>query len=160
MPASDVIYYQPNKRLQWQDFEGDAIKNHRAAAITVSGFGYKAEMKNSGGRGDLIISVYCFFNKPKSWVKEGHTTPYILAHEQNHFDITYLATNLFIEKLRGATFTVNNINTLLPKIYNESCAVMNRLQDDYDGQTKNGQVKDAQQNWNDMIKDKLDNMSR
>jgi hypothetical protein len=36
---------------------------------------------------------------------------------------------------------------LLPKVYNESVAVMNKLQQEYDGQTKNGQLKDEQARW-------------
>ncbi len=160
MPASEIIYYQQDKALQWKDFQGTPLPNHRAAAITVSGFGYKASLKNTGSKGDLIISVYCFFNKPKSWVKEGKTTSYILAHEQNHFDITYLATNIFIEKLKAANFTTSNMNALLPRLYTESCDIMNKLQDDYDGQTKHGQVKDIQQKWNEFINEKLDNFTK
>ncbi len=160
MPATDIIYYQPDKALQWKDFQGTPLANHRAAAITVSGFGYKAALKNSGNKGDLIISVYCFFNKPKSWVKEGHSTAYILAHEQNHFDITYLAAKLFMEKIKSANFTTSNMNVLLPRIYTESCDIMNKLQDDYDGQTRHGQVKDIQQKWNEFINEKLDNLTK
>ncbi|MEO6406890.1 MAG: hypothetical protein ABIY51_15045 [Ferruginibacter sp.] len=160
IPSSDIIYYHPQSSLQWKDFQGMPVVNHRAAAITVSGFGYKASLKNIGSKGDLVISVYCFFNKPKSWVKEGHTTSYILAHEQNHFDISYLATNIFIEKLKATNFTTSNMNSLLPKIYTECCDIMNKLQDDYDGQTKNGQVKDAQKKWNEFINEKLDNLTR
>lgn len=160
MPESDIIYYQPDKALQWKDFQGTPVANHRAAAITVSGFGYKASLKNTGNKGDLVISVYCFFNKPKSWVKDGHTTAYILAHEQNHFDITYLATNIFIEKIKSANITTTNMNTLLPRLYTESCDIMNKLQDDYDGQTRHGQVKDIQQKWNEFINEKLSDLTK
>lgn len=160
MPASEIIYYQANKNLQWKDFQGSPMANHRAAAITVSGFGYKAAVKNNGSKADLIISVYCFFNKPKSWVKEGHTSAYILAHEQNHFNITYLATNIFMDKLKGVTFTLSNMNSTLRRLYTESCDIMNKWQDDYDGQTRHGQVKDVQQKWNEYINEKLSELTK
>ncbi len=44
---------------------------------------------------------------------------------------------------------------LLPRIYNECCDIMNKMQDDYDGQTKNGQVKDMQEKWNNFIDQKI-----
>ena len=155
LPASQVIYYRPEKALAWKDFQGSPVMNSRAVAITVSGFGYKADIKNKGNNGELNISVYCYFNKPTSWVKSEKPSQYILLHEQHHFDITYLAAKMFIEKLKAANFTAANMNQILPKIYTESCDIMNKLQDDYDGQTKNGQLKDVQQKWNAYIDDKL-----
>ncbi|MEO7265655.1 MAG: hypothetical protein ABIW38_12110 [Ferruginibacter sp.] len=160
LPENDVIYYRPEKALQWKDFQGSPVINHRAAAITVSGFGYKAALKNTGSNGDLIISVYCFFNKPKSWVKEGRNTAYILAHEQIHFDITYLGVNIFMEKIKAVNITTGNMNVLLPRLYNESCTIMNKLQDDYDEQTRHGQVKDIQQKWNEFINEKLSRFTK
>jgi hypothetical protein len=32
---------------------------------------------------------------------------------------------------------------------------MNKMQNDYDGQTKNGQVADAQEKWNQFIDDRI-----
>jgi hypothetical protein len=95
--------------------------------------------------------VYCYFNKNKSWVKPGRTTDYILQHEQHHFNISYIAAKIFQDKLKEADFTLSNYNTLLPQLYNEACAVMNKLQDDYDGETKNGQLNDKQDRWNNYV---------
>mgnify|MGYP000957699006 FL=1 len=129
--------------------------NGPVAAITVSGFGYVADIKTSGNKGELNIRVYCYFNKNKSWVKPGKNTAYILTHEQHHFDISYIAACIFIDKLQNTTFTKSNYNELLPRIYNESCDIMNKMQNDYDGQTKNGQVADAQEKWNQFIDDRI-----
>lgn len=159
LPRSEVIYYTPNENLEWADFKGTPFES-RAAAVTVSGFGYKADVKTVGNKGQLTIKVYCYFNKNKSWVKPGKTIPYILTHEQHHFDISYIAANIFVEKLKGTVFTLSNFNQLLPKIYNESCLIMNKMQDEYDGQTKNGQLRDVQFKWNEIVDKKISQITK
>jgi len=158
MPASEIIYYNPANKLLWPDFKGTVpaeSNNTRTAAITMSGFGYTASLTSSGGRGELDIKVYCFFNKNKSWVKPGKTTAYILNHEQHHFDITYIAACIFIDKIQSAVITVKDYNNLLPRIYDECIDAMNKMQDDYDGQTRNGQEVAIQEKWNKFINDKM-----
>lgn len=155
LPKNETIFYRTQIPLTWKDFKGKPQENNRVAAITVSGFGYKAEMKNMGSTGQLNIRVYCYFSKPKSWVKEGRTTGYILSHEQHHFDVSYLSARIFMERVKKTNFTPANVNTLLPKLYNECCDLMNKMQDDYDGQTRNGQDEDKQDQWHKYINEKL-----
>ncbi len=155
MPASGVIYYQPYNNLQWTDFTGTPNTGGNVAAITLSGFGYKASIKNNGSKGQLNIGVYCYFSKDKSWVKPDKKTGYILNHEQHHFDITFIAASVFADKIKNTVITTGNYNALLPRIYKECCDLMNKLQDDYDGQTKNGQVKNVQEKWNDYLNKRL-----
>ena len=45
-------------------------------------------------------------------------------------------------------------------IYNESIDIMNKMQDDYDGQTRNGQEYALQEKWNRFIDDKLTIITR
>lgn len=155
LPVADVIYYNPAVPLTWKDFKGKPVATSRAAAITASGFGYKASIENKGSKGQLKIGVYCYFNKNNSWVKDGKTSAYILSHEQNHFNISYLAAQMFVDKLNAASFTNSNYNVILPRIYNEVVDVMNKMQTDYDGQTKNGQVKEMQYKWDDFLGKKI-----
>ncbi|MDB5203604.1 MAG: hypothetical protein JWQ27_3013 [Ferruginibacter sp.] len=160
MPASEVIYYNPLKKLTWQDFKGDPATTGIIAAITMSGFGYKASMRNTGNKGQINIGVYCYFSKPKSWVKPDKKTQYILTHEQHHFDVSFIAASMFVQKLKGMVITAENCNTVLPRVYRECCAIMNKLQDDYDGQTKNGQLKEVQFKWNDYLDSRVDAATR
>lgn len=160
MPASDVIYYSPARPLAWKDFRGNPDATSKASAVTASGFGYKADFKNVGSKTTINISVYCYFNKNNSWVKSGRTTDYILNHEQQHFDISFIAANIFAEKLKATTLTRSNYNVVLPNLYKECCAIMNKLQDEYDGQTKNGQVKEEQERWNAYLKGKIKGITK
>lgn len=156
MPASDVIYYKANKKLQWDHFLGAIPANPGiVAALTVSGFGYGASLKTINGKGELNITVYCYFSKNRSWVKPGKNTAYILNHEQHHFDVSYIAAELFIDKLQSAKFTNGNYNELLARIYKECCDSMNKMQNEYDGQTNNGQVKAEQSRWDALIDSRI-----
>ncbi len=160
LPASQVIYYKPEKKLAWPDFKGQPVPAGLVAAITMSGFGYTASVKRQGNKGEINIGVYCYFSKEKSWVRQGRTTSYILNHEQYHFDISYIAACLFAQRLRSATITTGNINSIVPRIYKECCDIMNKMQDEYDGQTKNGQLKDIQDKWNIQLTDKLAELTK
>ncbi len=155
LPATDVIYYNPARPLSWIDFKGAPDPSSRATAVTASGFGYKADYKNVGSATNINISVYCYFNKNNSWVKSGRATQYILNHEQQHFDISFIAASVFVEKLKAASLTKANYNVVLPSLYKECCAIMNKLQDEYDGQTKNGQLPEVQAKWNSYLKEKI-----
>ena len=155
MPPSEVIYYSTSRPLSWKDFKGIPDAASRASALTASGFGYKADYKNVGGKANINISVYCYFNKNNSWVKTGRTTEYILNHEQQHFDISFIAASIFLEKLKTTRITQSNYNVVLPNLYKECCNIMNKMQDEYDVQTKNGQLKDEQERWNNYLKEKI-----
>lgn len=155
MIKASTIYYNPDKNLVWADFKGIPGPPSPVAAITASGFGYKANMTSSGGKGEINVAVYCYFNKNSSWVRPGKTTAYILNHEQHHFDVSYLAAGIFINKIKNTALTTSNCNVLLQRVYKECCDIMNKMQDDYDGQTMNGQLEDKQQKWNVFFSEKL-----
>jgi uncharacterized protein YqiB (DUF1249 family) len=155
IPNSNIIYYHPDKKLQWNDFLGNPVLTGNVAAITMSGFGYKASIKNNRKKGELSVAVYCYFSKYKSWVKPTKKSVYILNHEQHHFDVSFIAATMFATKLKNADINNKNYNDILPKLYQECCDLMNKMQDDYDGQTKNGQLKDVQEQWNTFFNKRL-----
>ncbi|MCX6322926.1 MAG: DUF922 domain-containing protein [Sphingobacteriales bacterium] len=147
LPETETIYYKPDAKLKWENFEGVPLDTGIVAAITFSGFGYQAEMKTVDGKSILKIKVFCYFNKKKSWVKPGKKTDEILQHEQLHFDISYLAACTFFEKLTKTDFPNGNIKAVLPDLYNESVKSMDKMQDEYDSQTQNGRNKASQAAW-------------
>lgn len=155
MPANQTIYYNPAKPLVWDDFQGAPTLTGRVAAITMSGFGYKASSRSGNGKEEINISIYCYFSKPKSWVKPDKKNDYILSHEQHHFDISYLVATMFAEKLKQQNLSFQNVNTILPKIYKECTDLLDKMQDEYDGQTQNGQLKDEQMKWHKTLLSRL-----
>ena len=156
--TGDTIYYDRERLLDWEDFKGIPVENSLAAAITESGFGYRMAMNSFNGRMNVNITVQCYFNKRKSWVKTGMNSDYALTHEQHHFDITYINTCLFIQKLRAAKFTQENYTSLVNKIHDECYNALEKMQDDYDGQTMNGRSRRMQANWNKKIDRELESL--
>ncbi len=146
--AKDVIYFNAKKKLTWSDFLGTPPPPSSIAAITSSGFGYSAAMKRVNEKVEIKILLYCYFSKPKSWVRVKNKTPYILEHEQHHFDATYLVALDFMQKIKAANITDKNMNAVISKLYNEANTALDKLQDDYDTQTNNGLKKDKQAEWN------------
>ncbi|MFN8244591.1 MAG: hypothetical protein U0X40_11110 [Ferruginibacter sp.] len=157
---NDTIYYNPQGKLKWDDFKGKANYNSDALAVTYSGFGYSMMMTGDNRQTTLDINVSCFFSKRGSWVKAGLASDYALLHEQHHFDITYIATHLFVAKLKAARFTPDNYESLLEQLYQDAYAELNRLQDLYDGQTRNGRDKEKQAGWNKKIDDWLKDIAK
>jgi hypothetical protein len=151
----DTIYYNSNRKLTWPDFKGKPDAKSFAAAITESGFGYQLAMSSLNNRTTINITVYCYFNKNKSWVKKGANNDYALLHEQHHFDITYINTCFFIKKLSEAKFTKSNCGSLSAKIHDECFAALDKMQNEYDGETSNGRKKDVQAFWNNKIDEQL-----
>jgi hypothetical protein len=153
--VGDTIYYSPSQKLVWDDFKGKPESRNIAAAITSSGLGFSLEMRSRGGKTDLRIKVYCFFDRSKSWVKPGMNSDYALVHEQHHFDISFIVANQFSNKLKTMDFTLGNYNKLVDEIYEASNRELERLQNQYDGETKNGQLKNVQEEWNRKIETRL-----
>jgi hypothetical protein len=155
----DTIYYNPSQKLIWSDFKGTPEKGSDATAITSSGFGFNAWASNRNGNAFITVTVYCYFSKQKSWVIKGRESDYALTHEQHHFDVTWIAANNFFNKLKAASFTWQNYNELLDKIYNGSMKELEKMQNQYDGDTRNGRLIQEQARWNKKITDALKSLA-
>ncbi len=154
-PTGKLIFYNPGELLTIAAFAGNTDINSSAVAITSSGFAFKAGFKNAEGKATLIIKVYCSLNKQMSWMKPAGKNEYILQHEQQHFNISYLGAIEFMQQLKAAIFTIDNYNKLIEKLYNQSAKNMEDLQQAYDGETHNGIIKDRQHYWNEKINKRL-----
>ena len=151
----DTIYYNTDQKLNWADFKGTPDAASPAAAVTESGFGYRMNMNATGNKMEVVVFVFCYFDKNKSWVKKNMNTEYALTHEQHHYDVTYINACRFINKIRNAQLNRGNYNYLIEKAYDESFEALGNMQDAYDGQTSNGRIKTMQLAWNKKIDDEL-----
>ncbi len=85
-------------------------------------------------------------------------TDYALLHEQHHYDITYINASLFVQKLRGANLTLKNYNAVVEKLHDESFAALDKMQNEYDGETSNGRIPRIQYKWNKKIDEHLEDL--
>lgn len=153
--AVNNISYNPARKLAIADFKGDPNMTTDAVAITSSGFMFNASFHSVNGKASLAITVYCSFNKNESWMKEKGRNAYILAHEQRHFDISYLSTLQFIKKLKQVKFNQDEYMDQLKDIYKEVVESMREMQNQYDEETHNGINTAKQEEWNTKIANKL-----
>ncbi len=146
-----LIYYTENNQLSWNDFLAKPNYSVDYAALTSAGFGINLGFQSKDGVATMSIDVFCDFSKPDSWVKPSYMTDYILKHEQHHFDIAFISTQLFIKKLRQANFTADNYKTLIKSIYEDCEKDMSNMQTKYDDETQHSIDKNKQQEWNNKI---------
>lgn len=151
----NTIYYQQGQPLTWDDFKGKPVEDNDAVALTNAGFGLKLAFRRVDHVSQLVITVNCNFSRKDSWVKKGNNTTYILNHEQKHFDIAYLHTLLFIQKLKAATLTNDNYAALIEKIYKDAATEMAAMQHQYDAETSHSRVVAKQQQWDEKISEQL-----
>ena len=152
-----IISYEPGNKLTWKDFQG--IKNDDvSSAITSSGIGYHFNLHRTEDSAWFTFTVNCTFSKTKSWVLPDKKTDYILQHEQNHFDISYIHALLFIKMLRATDLTITDYKTTLQREYREISAALNAMQNQYDTESKNGMDTVKQEEWNKKIADQLGNL--
>jgi hypothetical protein len=151
-PNADTVYYQQRK-VNWSDFEGPIRNNnHYGAAIFTSfAFDSKVTVENNIIIAEITPKVYT--DKNMSWAKPGIKTPYALSHEQLHFDICYLNTLKFLEKIK--TFKEDTRDDLISRIqyeYLEFYKKTHKMQTEYDEETNHSLVKHKQIEWEDKIK--------
>ncbi|MBP6432409.1 MAG: hypothetical protein KA319_11645 [Ferruginibacter sp.] len=152
---NDTIYFAASQPLVWNDFKGAEQQKGMAIAETSSGFGFNAGFKMINNKGTLTVNIFCYFDKLQSWVKADKKSNYALQHEQNHFTISYIATNYFYQQLKKAKFTRYNYNDLLNEIYNASMEKLQQMQNQYDAETRNGIIVSKQKVWDTKIKNQL-----
>lgn len=152
---ANAILYNPNQKLTIEDFAGIPDLDNDAVAITSSGLMFTAGYRSKGNHATLSIGVYCSFSKKESWMKSKGKNAYILEHEQHHFDISYLYTLLFIQKLQQVKFRKDGYMDQLKAVYQQSVEKMEAFQQQYDSETQNGINKEKQAAWNDIIRKKL-----
>ena len=152
---SDTIYYWPQQKLTWSDFQGVPPAKHFGGAITASGIEYSSEMHYDEDGINIDLFIKCYFSKSNSWKKPDINSAYHLEHEQHHFDITYLAAINLVNDFKKAKYTAQNWSQLLTDIYNKNMEQLDERQKRYDTETRNSIATEKQLEWNKKITDEL-----
>jgi hypothetical protein len=144
------------KPIQYEDFQAKPEDTDTAAArIAVSiELGY-VENKN----GLMTYRIRALMDKSESWMKEEFRKEYIRLHEQGHFDLTYIVAGKLEANFKSKKFTKVNINEI-HKIYDTFLEQLNKLEVQYDVETKGGSYRKGQEKWNETIKKELAAMKK
>ena len=151
----EVIVWQKNRKLTWDDYQGKRQKRFAAASTVYSM--YRNVSKTPSG--NIIASVKAFFYPKDSW-KSNWIDDALLAHEQKHFDIV----ELYARKLRKQLTQIKVLNEedaqlKLDSLHKIIDAEMDAFQDKYDDETNSSMAHDAQISWIKKIDAAIDNLA-
>ena len=146
----DTLFYDPSRPLRWSDFTGRPRPGDYAATV-FPGFAYRGQPRLQNGVVELDLTLQVFVVRSSSWVGPGQQIASHLNHEQRHFDLVKLVAERFRRKATADSLTVEDYNSILQLQYLKSFTEMNRLQDQYDAETRHGLDATGQQRWNQRI---------
>lgn len=151
----EVIVWQKNRKLTWDDYQGKRQKRFAAASTVYSM--YRNISKTQSG--DIIATVKAYFYPNDSW-KSHWIDDALLAHEQKHFDIV----ELYARKLRKQLSQIKvrneeDANAKLDSLHKIIDAEMDKFQDKYDDETNSSMEHDAQIDWIKKIDTAIDSLS-
>jgi hypothetical protein len=142
----DYIPWTPSYRLNWTDFMCAPQHNSNdVVASTSTALGLAYQIRN----GKLTYQITCRFSKNKSWglVK----TPYILQHEQGHFDITEIFARKLYQVLSHYQLNRPTFQADINTIYDTLMQAKEAFQQAYDAETDHSRNKRHQQEWLERI---------
>ncbi len=147
----ELITWNAGKKLNWSDYKGSPDSNSDAAASTTTYLSIEYNISN----GNFGYKIQSRFSKTRSWGL--HKTEYILSHEQGHFDIAEVFARKLHKKMSEYKFNPrNNYQKELRKIYDDVLEEKEKMQDDYDSETRHSINKEKQAEWLTKIKNLLE----
>lgn len=145
---AQTFAWQKDRPLTYADFQGKVpSRRGMEAAVTASGI-----QSSAGFQGNKVsLSVGSSFDPAKSWMAPEARTPYILNHEQRHFDITEIFTRRMRQRMTAEIRTPEEMKRKYRPIWNEVYGQYDRFQKEYDAQTRHGLNKEMQEKYNQLI---------
>jgi len=135
--ASDSMKcWEPNRKLTWSDFKGKIDKTSSYGAICPSRITVYPV-------GDSVYHVRVTFFRYEAWAKI--KSPYPLAHEQLHFDITELyarKVRKIIKELFKGEYSGEFADAVTDRV--EELEARQKI---YDKETAHGGLRDVQAKW-------------
>lgn len=154
--AQDTIYWNKQRPLAWEDFQGtpemDEVESAQATTGVALEFQFRENPENDSW--EYKYRVHSYFLPALSWYKTNDKNYYLLEHEQTHFDIS----ELFARKLK------KELSELIPseslgddaeKIYNRMQKEHALLQNKYDAESNHSLNVDRELEWQKRIQDSL-----
>ena len=146
-PKDDTVFYA-HRRITWADFQAGVHFGSRYAAAIYSSFSYEGKSNVlPDGYLQVEFRLKTFMIKNSSWTKHTDETPYALAHEQLHFDLTHLTALKFKAKVSSMDLDWEDYDSQIQYQYLEYFRDMNRLQLLYDADTNHSLVPQEQTRW-------------
>lgn len=145
---SQYVYYKLGDKISWNSFVKKSNIND-ASAESSTAISYDYTEKD----GKVVsVQVSAVLIKNESYCIASKCTDYLLNHEQRHFDITFIFSQIFIERLKKEDQLSEKKVSI---IYNQVIKEWNAFQDQYDYETDHSQNVLEQQRWDYKIQSLL-----
>ena len=145
----DLIKWNENRKLTWDDFKAAPLKMGSTAAMTTTHLGFSYNFAN----GKITYKIDCWFEKNKSWglVKND----WILKHEQGHFDIAEIFARQLYRSVSEYQYNKTTFQKDLTAIYKSVVEGKEKFQQQYDDETDYSRNKTKQEEWLKKIESEL-----
>ena len=149
-----LIIYHPERKLSFSDFKGNPPAITPGVAATYSGIKMAYAFTKEANKTTIDIELTCYFNPLKSWMKKEGKTTNVLAHEQGHFDLTYIQFSRLAQAISESTFS-SNWKTELLNLRQKNIDELEQIQKHYDKTTHHGTIKEEQEKYLELISSQL-----
>jgi hypothetical protein len=158
--AQDTTEFIPwsEKKLVWADFKEDNTveKYRKKMAAKISSRVWVLPARNIIND-QLAVKITAICIPKYSWVRQsavGNLT--VLAHEQDHFEITELFARKFRKALTGAAYSRKAYTKKISKLTKQFRKELSSMQYQYDEETWHGTKTDLQRWWHYYIINQLE----
>lgn len=146
------IRWDPNRPVEWKDFQGPADNNAWQSATTVT----QIKMSMKGKPEGVQVLIDCVFLPKRSWVKSGHKQHTLLMHERGHFELRELYARKMRKAIEEARITRRNAGRKIKRIYKRYNRKCNRANKKYDRQSDFSRDREGQAKWSILIPKELE----
>ena len=153
--SNDVkIEWSESNKLTWADFRGTEARGQGYAASSSTGISFTYSVKHRADDFDFDYSVACHFYPEESWFDPTTASPYILKHEQTHFDISELHARILRKLISEASFS-KDLKIEIKAIYKEVEKQRGEMQHRFDTETEHSIKKEKEYLWEEFVAEKL-----
>ena len=137
----ELLNWNSSKRLTWADYKAAPDPSSDAAASTTTYLMITYNLSNE----NFSYKIESKFSRTRSWGL--HKTPYILSHEQGHFDLAEVFARKLNKKMSEYVFNRKTYQKELKKIYQDILSEKEEMQNKYDKETNHSINKEKQAEW-------------
>jgi hypothetical protein len=164
-PAEGVVICGWPRAIDWSEFREldsrPADVDEDAEIHSEGGGDNNMTVGRSGGQFRVASMLVNMTVESDSWVVRSRKSDHLLNHEQGHFDITGLLwRDMANDILRIRARTTRDLQREISRVMERYRPVFERMTDRYDTETNHSLNRDAQQRWDERIRNAIDRGTR
>jgi hypothetical protein len=148
------IKWDADKPLKWRDFASVSDDQNPNVGYTSCRVTYTYEAIQPAESYKFKFKIDSWFDKASSWVKASGKNPFLLQHEQVHFDIHELHARKLLQAFNGKVYTAN-YREEIKAIYDSIQKEEQDMQIKYDQQSMRSNAQDEISVWSFSIRGQI-----